>query len=272
MVLAATLGLEAVQRRGDREQRMRDVLGTALAIANPGYEVRLGEIDASPLSLALEVGIAPIRAHGAFVTGAAFGDRKEEIRQDFFGRVDRAPLGHATETPLTYALYNLGTGNQPQERMRGVLDRLPETMNALVVVEFARPLDAAGLAEFGRRYRSCPELVVYESRPRATPITWGRHMLPSTSELPSGGVHECPALVPHELENFRRWVASLREHDEPNLRKFGLDLARLRAAADGGKVYGYADRTVTVAEARKMLDDPAVKTIRVADVAYDLER
>src|SRR5690606_16316957 len=100
-------------------------------------------------------------------------------------------------------------------------------MNALVVVEIPPPLYAARPAEFGRRYRSCPELVVYESRPRATPITWGRHMLPSTSELPSGGVHECPALVPHELENFRRWVASLREHDEPNLRKFGLDLARL---------------------------------------------
>lgn len=37
-------------------------------------------------------------------------------------------------------------------------------------------------------------------------------------------------------------------------------------------MYGYADRLVPVAKARKMLDDPAVATIRVADVAYDLER
>jgi len=45
---------------------MRDVLGTALQIANPAYEIRLGEITASPPSLSLEVGIAPIRAHGSF--------------------------------------------------------------------------------------------------------------------------------------------------------------------------------------------------------------
>lgn len=81
------------------------------------------------------------------------------------------PLGHATETPLTYALYNLGTGNQPKDRMRKVLTRLPADMRALVMVEFNTPLTAAQLAEFARENRSCPELVVYEHRPRATPIS-----------------------------------------------------------------------------------------------------
>jgi|GEM_PF-1845139 len=268
ITLAATLGLRAPHLRGDREQRMRDVLGTALAIANPAYRIRLGAIEASPLTLSLEVGATPIRATGTFGTDAAFGDRREEIRQDLFGRVARVPLGHATETPLSYALYDLGTGNRPKERMRAVLARLPEAMNALVVVEFATPLDAPGLADFARRYGSCPELVVYERRPRATPITWGGRMTPSTSEPRSGACHE---LVPHELENFRRWTASLREHDDVNLRRFGLDLSRLRAAATAGKVYGYVDRTVSVAQVRKMLDDPSVATVRVVDVSFDLE-
>lgn len=141
-------------------------------------------------------------------------------------------------------------------------------MNALVVVEFATPLDASRLADFARRYGSCPELVVYERRPRATPITWGGHMTPSTSEPRSGACH---GLVPHELENFRRWTASLREHDDANLRRFGLDLSRLRAAATAGRAYGYVDRTVSVARARKMLDDPSAATVRVVDVAFDLE-
>ncbi|GAA4195999.1 hypothetical protein GCM10022252_42710 [Streptosporangium oxazolinicum] len=267
--LVATVGSEAFQRRGDRETRMLDVLGTALQIANPGYEVRPGEITAAPLSLSMEVGVSPRRVQGSFRTGTAFGDRGEELTQDFFGRVRRPPLGHATETPLTYALYNVGTGNQPKEHMRKVLARLPETMNALAVVEFTAPRTGSQLAAFGGQYRSCPDLVVYENRPRSTPITWGTGMLPSTSTMRSGA---CSDLIPHELANFRAWVGALREYDEPNLRRFGLDLARLRSAASGGKAYAYVDTLSTVGQLRRILDDPLVATVRVAEVAYDLER
>lgn len=108
------------------------------------------------------------------LAGTAFGDREDELTQDFFGRVGRPPLGHATETPLTYARYNVGTGNQPKEHMRKVLARLPETMNALAVVEFTAPHTGSQLSAFGGRYGSCPDLAVYENRPRSTPITWGR--------------------------------------------------------------------------------------------------
>jgi hypothetical protein len=94
-------------------------------------------------------------------------------------------------------------------------------------------------------------------------------MSPSHAPLRSG---LCADLIPHDLDNFRAWVSSLRDHDEINLRKFGLDLSRLRAAATAGKTYGYADRLLTVDQARKLIENPQVKTIRVADVAYDLDR
>ncbi|WP_214415415.1 hypothetical protein [Sphaerisporangium fuscum] len=269
LFVAATAGSEWVQRRGDREKRMRDVLGTALQIANPGYRITLGGISASPLSLSLDVGITPLRAQGSFSTGAAFGDTKDEITQDFFGRVLHSPLGYATETPLTYALYNVGTGNQPKDRMRKVLARLPRTMNALAVVEFAAPLGTDQLAAFGRQYDSCPDLVVYENRPRATPITWGWDMSPSTSGMDGGTCHD---LVPKELANFRAWVASLREYDDANLRRLGVNLKRLRESAAGGQTYAYVDTVATVEELRKIIEDPRVATVRVADVTYDLER
>ncbi|WP_329080473.1 MULTISPECIES: hypothetical protein [unclassified Streptosporangium] len=94
-------------------------------------------------------------------------------------------------------------------------------------------------------------------------------MMPSTSTTRSG---ECSDLVPHELANFRAWVGTLKEYDEPNLRRFGLDLARLRSAASGGKVYAYVDTLSTIGQLRRIIDDPRVATVRVAEVAYDLER
>ncbi|MEU9884315.1 hypothetical protein [Sphaerisporangium sp. NPDC051011] len=268
--LLVTLGSAWFQRRGDRVQRMNDVLGTALQIAYPAYEIRLDETVASPVSLSIQVGMRPLRAYGGFSTGAGFGEVKGELSQDFFGRVRRSPLGYYTETPLTYALYDVRTGNQPKEQMRKVLARLPETMRALAVVEFSAPLTDAELRAFGGQHRACPDLVVYENRPRSTPITWGGpHMSPSTSQLHSG---KCSDQTTPELANFRAWVATLRDHDDPNLRKLGLTLDRLRAAATEGKAYAYVDQLADVATLRKIIEDPRVATVRVADLAYDLER
>lgn len=81
----------------------------------------------------------------------------------------------------------------------------------------------------------------------------------------------CAGLVPAELERFRAWVATLRDHDEANLRQFGLDLARLRTTAADGKVYAYVDSGVRISTLRRLIDDPLVKTVRVADVAFRLE-
>ncbi|MFC4063070.1 hypothetical protein ACFOWE_32735 [Planomonospora corallina] len=268
--LLATAGSAWIQRRGDREKRMYDVLGTALQVANPGYRIRLGETSASPLSLSLEVGVSPLRAYGGFSAGAAFADRKEEITQDFFGRVRRPPLGDDTDTSLTHALYDIGTGNDPKEEMRRVLARLPETMRALAVVEFAEPMSSAELAAFARRYGECPEIVVYEKRPRATPITWEMAMRPSSMDLPGGG--ECSDSPSQTLEGFQGWVGMLREHDEHNLRKFGLDLARLRKAAAEGAAYAYVSELSQVAVLRKVVEDPRVTTVRVADIAFDLRK
>lgn len=68
------------------------------------------------------------------------------------------------------------------------------------------------------------------------------------------------------------WVNLLREHDEPNLRQFGLDLARPRKAAEEGVAHGYVTELAEVRRLREVVEDPRVTTVRVADLAFDLRK
>ncbi|GAA2380776.1 hypothetical protein [Nonomuraea africana] len=256
--LAVVFGSRLIQERGNRERRMVDVLGTALQVANPGYVIGEKECcDISLTGMSFSVHVSPLQARGGFFAGAAVQTLR--VEQDFFGRVQSPPLGYATETRLTYGLYDVGTGNQPKQDMRQVLARLPEGLTALTVVELSRPLKETEFAAFRKRTDLYPERVVYENRPRSTPITWSAHQIGAAFDQDDN------------LASFRAWVASLRAHDEHNLRQFGLDLARLKKSAADGLTYAFVTSR-TVGDLRKLIDDPDIKTIRVADVTYDLER
>jgi hypothetical protein len=276
-VLVLTLGSRWIQERGDRERRMVSVLGTALQIANPGYLIKETSCcETSPLSMGFTVGVSPLRAHGGSFAGGVFAEQPFTVEQDFFGRAMSPPFGYATETTLTYGLYNVRTGNQPKEQSRRVLARLPGDMNALSVVEFAKPMTDGEAVAFAEQYDGFPDLVVYEDRPRATPITWGPWTLgqvpvPGRPE-PAGGMIGSAERFTEGLREFRAWVTSLREYDDANLRRFGMDLARLRKASSAGLAYAYVSQLTPVKELRKIIEDPRVRTIRVADVAYDLDR
>lgn len=267
LVLAATAGSGMIQRRGDREQRMTDVLGTAFKIYNPSYDIQVRNWgDTTPLSMSFTVTARPMRAVGGFVEG--FGGAEHVVTQDFFGRVGRLPLGASAGTTLSLALMNVGTGNQPKEDSRKVLARLPAGLNALAVVEFATPLTIDELVAFTGRYKSHADKVVFERRPGSIPITWGGTTTWDRGPLPREG--EKP--ITSDLANFRSWVGILEDYDDDNLHDFDLSLARLRKAANDGLAYAYVDSLVTIGELRKIIEDPLVRTVRVADVAYDLER
>ncbi|MEU7689003.1 hypothetical protein OHB01_04745 [Microbispora hainanensis] len=266
-VLAATVGSGMIQRRGDREQRMTDVLGTAFKIYNPSYDIEVRNWGATtPLSMSFTVAARPVRAVGGFVEG--YGGAEHVVTQDFFGHVGRLPLGASAGTTLNLALMNVGTGNQPKEDSRKVLARLPEGLNALAVVEFATPLTIDELTSFTGRYKSYADKVVFERRPRSIPITWGGTTTWDRAPMP--GEDDEP--LKSDLANFRRWVGILKDYDDDNLRDFDLSLARLRKAVNDGLAYAYVDSLVTIGELRKIIEDPLVRTVRVADVAYDLER
>ena len=86
---------------------------------------------------------------------------------------------------------------------------------------------------------------------------------------------ELPLPDPEELAVPALDVAALemlRQHDEPNLRRFDLTLARLRKASGDGLAHGYVDELITVKRLREIIEDPRVRTVRLADVTFDLDR
>ncbi|MEV0581888.1 hypothetical protein [Nonomuraea sp. NPDC050310] len=261
LALVAVIGPVLLQKRSDRADRMSTVLGVAFELYAPAYRLSFTSCcEMTPWSMGMTMSGGPLRAHGGFVTQ---GGQEYTITQTFFGRVSgHLPLGASAMTTLSYALMNVRTGNQPKEDQRKVLARLPAELRALSVVEFERPLDAAALKAFEARHGVTAERVVYEERPRSIPITWGYDMDFSLPDSQPGD----------ELKNFRAWVDLLREHDDANLRDFDLTLERLRRAAKDGLAYAFVDTLTTVGELRKVIEDPLVRTVRVADLAYDLEK
>lgn len=250
LALAATEGSRLLQTRGDRDQRMVDVLGTAFELYNPAYQV--GATDCcrtGPWSMSFTVSATPLRAGGGF---GPYTAGYYTITQDLFGRVGHLPLGNSANTPLTTALSDLGTGIRDKAQVRRVLARLPADLRALAVVELARPMTQS---ELNGLAKDCATRVVLERRPSNVPITWGQNAEPCD-----------------ELKSFRAWVGGLREHDEANLEAFGLSLPRLRKAATDGLVYAYVDDHTSIAELRKLIEDPRVTTIRLADATFDLDR
>ncbi|MFI7538482.1 hypothetical protein [Streptosporangium sp. NPDC049376] len=271
-VLLLNLGAQWIQRRGDREERMVNVLGTALEVANPGYRIYpVTCCDATAFSLSFAVRFTPLRAGGDasnyFSGGAVF-----TVSQNQFGRVEWPPPGFVRETPLFTALDSVGTDAPPSKAdTRRILDRLPESMSALAVVDFAKPLGESEFSAFVRRHPTVlPETAIYDGRIGGTPIGWRLD-----TPLPNAPQGDAPELAPGELPGnglagFRHWVGSLRDHDAVNLDKLGLGLKLLRKSAADGLAYAYVTRHNRVGDLRALIDDPLVRAVRVADVAYDL--
>ncbi|GAA4969971.1 hypothetical protein HD597_008855 [Nonomuraea thailandensis] len=264
LALVATIGSSLVQQRGDRERRMTDVLGTAFKLYNPAYSVAVSDCcETTPLSMSFQVTASPLRPVGGSWPAAG---ETYTISQDFFGRVGRLPLGSTAGTRLSVSLFNVGGALAPKEEVRKVLARLPDGLNALSVVEFAAPLKDAELKAFLEQNKTCADKVVYERRTSSLPITWGE-ITWDGGEF-SEGKHGCGV----GLDNFRTWVGLLREHDDANLRSFDLTLDRLRKAARDGLAYAYVDELSSVERLRELIEDPRVRTIRLADATFDLDR
>ncbi|MFI7104742.1 hypothetical protein ACIBK9_00380 [Nonomuraea sp. NPDC050227] len=268
LAVAATEGSSLVQTRGDRERRMQAVLGTAFKIYNPAYTVTIGSCcQTTPVSMSFEVAARPIAPTGDWPAGS----ESYAISQDFFGRVGRLPLGSTAHTRLSQTLFDMGTTLATKDDVRAVLARLPADLSSLAVVEFEQPLGEAEMKSVVKQYGTCAERIVYERRPGSLPVTWGFDYWNDAMDLGKGG-DRTEDMCGGNLPQFRDWVALLRDYDNANLRSFDLSLARLRKSAEAGLAYGYVDQLSSVRELRELLKDPRVRTIRLAGVAFDLDR
>jgi hypothetical protein len=268
----------AWQTRGDREERFR-LVGVGLQVANPGLhfdgpfccntELRGMElvVSASPRTARAESEITTFRPS---VT----------LR----GRVEPHSVYPLPPAPATQVL----DARPSPGGTRGLLQRLPDAVVATAVVELARPLRhrewEAFLERRGRRlspqFLDVPPVFLeplYTDKrrdfPPRTAIGWPEPISVrlDPDELEHGGLRDITAADDDSLPQFQRWVRMLRDGDDSNLRRVGLpSLERLRALARSPRVHGFILERATLAELRSYLDDPAVRSIAVADVAFDL--
>lgn len=207
-----------------------------------------------------------------------------EIVENLFGTV-RAPSldgpSGSLDDAITFAEEDLGVDKEVTERARKTIDGLPQTLDAIAVVEFAHSMTTERLVAFNRRHTLCGgEDVSYvyapspyyddsSGDPPLNAIVWNRNMTEEHIQL-DHLPYQCETEPEAALAEFRRWVGLLDE-EEDDLSEFELNYTWLTDAAKAGVVHGLVVDRWKLTELRKLLDDPEVRTVHLSDVAFDLD-
>ncbi|MFF5115000.1 hypothetical protein [Streptosporangium sp. NPDC000509] len=275
---ALFLALSAVDRvlwLFDFDERSVLVYGTAAQIANPDKRLSYGHGDGGGL---LET---TYTLRGEPRRAGPSGDETEyKITKDLFGSV-RAPFLDEPSGSLFAAIDSVSwepdVGRQATEKAKKTIDGLPQTLEAVAVVEFAHSMTAEQLVAFNRRQKTCAEggvSYIYATSffddssdpPSMNAVVWDRYMVmeDSRDRLP----YHCETEPEASLVQFRRWVGLLEEGDD--LEEFELSRDWLVGAAEEGVAYGLVLDGWKLADLRNLLDNPEILTIELVDVAFDL--
>lgn len=257
------------------DERMAQVYATAVRIANPDKRLPHGYGDGRwLLKKSYTLRGEPRRA------GPSEGETEYEIVENMFGTV-RAPSLDGPSGRLADAIefvdVNPGADEVLREKARKTIDGLPPTLDAVAVVEFAHSMTAERLVAFNRRHRICggadvsyiysPSYYDDSSEPASlNAVVWNRGM--TEDDIQADLTYQCETEPVAALAEFRKWVGLLDEGDD--LGAFELDDTWLAGAADEGVVHGLVVDRWKLADLRELLDDPEVRTVHLADVAFDL--
>jgi hypothetical protein len=181
------------------------------------------------------------------------------LRRDWLGHLDPLPaVVQGTQTPVDAAL---SLGPPAKAATARLLDRLPGPVAASAVVELAVPLDQAAFDAWAARYEA--------------PLTFHRAVFMSVvypAHRPSPVALSRPlAWTDPDVAGFRRWAAGLGQGDDANLGLLYLPGAKsIKTVAAEGRIHGLVVDTASPKELRALLADPAVASVRLAEVTYDL--
>ncbi|MEU4411371.1 hypothetical protein AB0F88_43300 [Streptosporangium sp. NPDC023963] len=275
---ALFLALSVVERvlwffGGFDDERTALVYGTAARAVNPDKRLTDDHSDGGLLVTTYTLRGEPRRA------GPGEDRTGYEITEDLFGSVRAPSLGGPSGSladALTSLDVELGVDRQLMEKARKTIDGLPPTLEAVAVVEFTHPMAVERFVAFNRRHELCGgEDVSYIYAPYLyddssdmfpmNAVVWNRDM---TKKRWEDLTYRCGTEPEAALAEFRRWVGLLYEGDD--LEEFGLSRGRLAGTAEEGVVYGLVVDGWKLADLRKLLDDPEVRTVNLADVAFDL--
>ncbi|MDX3105860.1 hypothetical protein [Nonomuraea angiospora] len=257
------------------DERTALVYGTAARVANPDKRLWEGHGDAGwLLNTTYTLEGEPRRA------GHSEGKEEYEIVPNWFGTV-RAPSLNGPSGSFSYAITVLETRPDVVKKdVRKTIDALPQALDAVAVVQFEQPMTSEQLIAFNLRHKICggrdvsyvyaPSRNEYDDSSNDPPlnaVVWNRDM---TEDLIQGELtYRCEAEPETALAEFRKWVGQVEKWDD--LSAFMLDYRWLNWAAEDGLVHGLVIDRWKLADLRKLLDDSEVRTIRLADVAFNFD-
>ncbi|MEU7857903.1 hypothetical protein [Nonomuraea sp. NPDC049141] len=257
------------------DERVAQVYGTAARVVNPDKRLTSGYSDGGALWGTTYTLLGEPRK-----AGRGEGEEEYAIEENSFGSV-RAPSLGGPSGGLARAIDSVeedaDVDKELTEEARKTIDALPQTLDAVAVVEFADSMTAERLVAFNRRHSICGgadvsyiySLSYYDDSsdpPSANAVVWNRDM--TKDGFSTEVSYQCETEPTAALAEFRRWVGLLNEGDD--LKEFDLDYKWLTEDAEEGVVHGLVVDRWKLADLRKLLDDPEVRTVRLADVAFDL--
>jgi hypothetical protein len=257
-----------VQRIGDREERFQSVYGLGFLVAHPDWRGEpSGCCNTDLTSLELFLDVQPQTAEPISPTPT-----KAWLRLNILGRLVIDSIPNLPETPIRHAI---SVGPPGKDETRALLDELPQPIRASAVVEPMTPLGADEVRDLLQRTDSWPGSFppVYLESLYSPP----REFPPSKLGWPNPAIASSEAWGDSHLEladpltQFKAWAAMLNDGDDLNLERLGLPRADgIKKLAVDPKVHAFILPKASLEELRALLDDPAVSSVTVADVAFDL--
>jgi hypothetical protein len=260
-VALGLFGLQIVsvvwQTRGDRGDHFALVVGHGVVAARPGFA------PSGPASCCN----TGLRSLEALVTVdpkiASPVERPLELRLelDLRGRLDDDPLRDLPATGVDAAL-----AADPTASAFAVsrLDDLPDGAVATAILELRRPLDPDRFHRLLARSRGEmeePTRVAVYLQPAERP----------QFELNGVRFDERVSWPTPAVAAFQAWVKALRPDDDGVLDLLGLPpVAELERIAATPRIHGFVLDHATPARLRALAADPAVRTVALGDVAFNL--
>jgi len=156
-------------------------------------------------------------------------------------------------------------------------------MVASAVIELTEPAEVSAFEELLRRDGTLSEPSVFGlppvffeplydpvhlagSRISGEPLTWPSPLTAATAA--SGGERLAET---DSLTQFKRWAHLLHDGDDGNLGRLGLPSSeQIKRVASHARIYGFLVEKTSLKTLRKLLADPQVRSVNVADVAFRL--
>jgi hypothetical protein len=226
-------------------ERFHDLAYYGAQVGRPAYAVHGNSCCSATFGLTNLQGL-DLQARGALGQG---GQIAGQVRRSLSGTFE-STLPQEDATPIGAALQR----RRPTKTGTSTfLQTLPQSVSTSAIVEFSTPLDQAGLDNF-------PFAVQPSNSAGDNPALL-------LSDPYGGSVVSWPE---HGVETFSHWVATLTSKDENELAELGApSLTELRRAAKTPRIHAVVVQQATVGELLTLLRNPQVRSVNVAEIAFD---